>query len=60
MGDHVESTVRIPSSFSVENTPDLKRNLAWRDSAVKIVCLQLTAATKEYAVMKDSGEFKVV
>lgn len=58
--DNVESTVRIPLPFAVQTHIDAKYNLAWRDSTVRIVYLELKAILETYAVMKDSDQFEVV
>ena len=58
--DKVEPTVRIPLPFSVQRHTEEKFNLAWRDSIVRIVYLELKATMESDAIVKDSDAFEEV
>ncbi len=58
--DTIESSVRITLPFRVETHIEGKYNLAWRESNVRVVYLDLKAYVESYAQVKDNDEFEIV
>jgi len=58
--DKVESSARIPLPFPVLSHFHGKYNLAWTDSNVRMLYVDLRAFIEDYAVVNDKDSFEVV
>ncbi len=59
VSDNLVSIARIPLPFAVQIRIDQKCNLAWRDSAAKMIRVEVKTFVELYSVVNDEKYFEV-